>query len=97
MVFCVTKIIFIYSSTKSRSFPYVSGKIITDTMANVQTIRPVIIKDPVMFISNCDCRNILSGIKMVTAPLIKLVTVAVTVTLKLVPKCSAVVVTKTER
>ena len=46
--------IFIYSSTKSRSFPYVSGKIITDTMANVQTIRPVIINDPVMFISNCD-------------------------------------------
>ena len=46
---------------------------------------------------NVSCIKIRSGINKVTAPRIKFVTVAVTVTRRFVPKCSDVDVTNTDK
>ena len=66
-------------------------------MAGIQTTIPTAISDVDNDVPNDSCIRIRKGISNVNAPRMKLVTVAVTVTRKFVPKCSEVAVTKTDR
>ena len=84
-------------STNPRSLPYVSGIMAAASKAGIQTMKPTATSEVVMFVPNDSCISMRKGISKVTAPRMKFVTVAVTVTRKLVPKCSEVAVTKTDR
>ena len=87
----------VQSSKKSKLRPYVSGIHHTAIRAGIQTRSPTHMSDTLNVVLNVDPTHMRSGMRIVTAPRMKLVTVEVTVTRRLVPKCSEVAVTKTER
>jgi len=86
-----------HASVNASDFPKVSGSSAVAVSASTHTIMAVSAR-PVVRLT-CHMRSIhwCSGISSTSAPRIKLVTVAATVTRRLVPKCSAVLVTNTER
>lgn len=86
-----------YCSSNSNDRPYVSGNQTAEASASAQTIRPVRMSPSVSDSPKPRSSDWCKGIRSVTAPRMKLVTVAVTVTRRLVPNCSEVLVTKTDK
>ena len=84
-------------SVKASDLPNVSGRMRAEVRASIHTMAPVRARPVVRLTLNVCSMNWCNGISSTSAPRIKLVTVAATVTRRLVPKCSAVEVTKTER